>query len=161
MYNRAVDIRFQENPALRAEQVADLREAVGWDRWLKPLRKVLERRYFSVACFTGADLVGYVHVVSDGVGDAHIQDLMVHPAYQRKGIGSKLLAMALQRIKADGIRGIGVLFDPGLTEFYKRAGFTISPGVSSITRQGPSTRTWQLIFVAWITRTVVFLWQLS
>ena len=36
-------------------------------------------------------LLGYVDCVSNGVTDAYIQDLMVHPEYQGKGVGTELM----------------------------------------------------------------------
>jgi ribosomal protein S18 acetylase RimI-like enzyme len=78
-----------------------------------------------VACFDGDSLVGYADVVSDGIDDAYIRDLIVNPAYQRRGIGSTLLAMIAERIKSDGIKMLHAVFDPSLKEFYTKAHFAI------------------------------------
>jgi ribosomal protein S18 acetylase RimI-like enzyme len=123
-----MDLRFEENPVLRAEQVAGLREAVGWDGRTEKYRRILGNTHCSAACLADDQLVGYVDVVSDGIDDAYVRDLVVHPDYQRRGIGSKLVAMAIERIKGDRIKMVNVLFDPELAEFYRRAGFTIIAG---------------------------------
>lgn len=123
-----MDLRFEENPILKAEQVAALREAVGWDGRLEKHRKILGNTYFCAACFADAQLVGYVDVVSDSIDDAYVRDLVVHPNYQHRGIGSKLLAMIVERVKSDGIKMVNVVFQPEFAEFYRRAGFIIMAG---------------------------------
>ena len=123
-----VDIRLVENPDLKAEDVAALRKAVGWEARVERLRKILENTYFYAGCFHKGRLVGYLDVVSDKIDDAYIRNLAVHPDYQRLGIGSGLISMALRRIKHDGIKTVNILFEPHLAEFYLKCGFTIMAG---------------------------------
>lgn len=123
-----MDLRFETNPVLKAEQIAGLRDAVGWDGRVVNYKRILGNTYFCVACFANDQLVGYVDVVSDGIDDAYIRDLVVHPDYQHRGIGSKLLAIVVGRIKSDGIKMANVVFEPDLGEFFKKAGFTIMAG---------------------------------
>jgi len=120
-----MDFRYEYTPNLTAEQVADLRESVGWDGRVEKFRKKLGHTYFCVACFKDDRLVGYLDVVSDGIDDAYIRDLVVHPEYQRRGIGLNMLHMAIKRVQIDGIKMIHVIFEPRLEKFYKRANFTI------------------------------------
>ncbi len=63
-----------------------------------------------------------------GPHDAYVRDLAVHPAYQRRGIGSELLRLVLRRTRQDGIYASNVLFEPRLAEFYRRAGFRVCAG---------------------------------
>jgi len=125
-----MELRYEYTPLLKAEHVAELRMSVGWDGRVEKYRKKLGKSYFCVTCLDGERLVGYADVVSDGIDDAYIRDLIVNPAYQRRGIGSKLLAMIAERIKSDGIKMVHAVFDPSLKEFYTKAHFTIlSAGV--------------------------------
>jgi len=123
-----MDLRFEENPLLKAEQVAGLRKAVGWDGRTEKYQRILGNTYFSAACFADDQLVGYVDTVSDGIEDAYIRDLAVHPGYQRQGIGSRLLAMVIERIKSDGIKMVNVVFEPGFVGLYEKAGYIIMAG---------------------------------
>jgi len=116
---------FVENPDIRAEDVAALREAIGWEARVERLRKIIGNIYFSAGCFHMGKLVGYVGVVSDAVDDAYIRNLIVHPEHQGRGIGSELLSMALLRIKSDGIKMASLIFEPRLSGFYQKRGFTI------------------------------------
>ncbi len=45
----------------------------------------------------GRRLVGLVRVVGDGASIAYVQDLLVHPDWQRRGIGTRLLRDAMER----------------------------------------------------------------
>ncbi len=120
-----MEFRYEYTPNLKAEQVASLRESVGWDARVEKFKKKLGNTYFCVACFKDDNLVGYLDVVSDGIDDAYIRDLVVHPDYQRRGIGLNLLNMVIKRAKSDGIKMVNVIFEPRLEKFYKRANFVI------------------------------------
>lgn len=49
------------------------------------LRNPLMTSYIHIAAYGEDELIGYIDSISNGVTDAHIQDLMVHPKYQGKG----------------------------------------------------------------------------
>jgi ribosomal protein S18 acetylase RimI-like enzyme len=123
-----MNLRFEENPVLTAEHVAGLREAVGWERRTEKYHRILGNTYFSAGCFAEDLLIGYVDTVSDGIEDAYIRDLAVHPRYQRQGIGSKLLSMVIERTKSDKIKMVNVVFEPRFAGLYKKAGFIIMAG---------------------------------
>jgi ribosomal protein S18 acetylase RimI-like enzyme len=125
---KEMDLRYEYSPHLKAEQVARLRELVDWDGRVDKFKKKLGNTYFYTACFAGNELVGYVDVVSDGIDDAYIRDLVVHPDYQRRGIGTKLIDMVVKRVRSDGIKTINVVFKPRLKEFYRKANFVIMSG---------------------------------
>ena len=120
--------RFELKPILSPEQVADLRVAVGWDAALDLCRRSLGRTYAWAGCFDGDQLIGYADMVSDGVADAYIRDLVVHPDYQNRGIGSHLLSLLVETARDAGIRMVNTVFEPGLTEFYRKAGFHLVSG---------------------------------
>jgi GNAT superfamily N-acetyltransferase len=50
-------------------------------------------------------------------------DVMVHPAFQARGVGSKMLERILEDLKLEGIRSINVIFDARLEKFYESLGF--------------------------------------
>ena len=123
-----VTYRYEYNPILEATQVGELREAVGWDARIEKYQRILGNTYFCAACFHEGELVGYVDVVSDGVDDAYMRDLMVHPEHQHQQIASKLVAMVAEVVKRDGIKLLSVLFEPEAADFYREAGFYIMAG---------------------------------
>jgi N-acetylglutamate synthase-like GNAT family acetyltransferase len=120
-----MELRYEYSPHLKAEQIAHLRLSVGWDGRVEKYKRKIGNSYFCVACFDNDALIGYADVVSDGVDDAYIRDVIVHPDYQHRGIGLTLLSMITTRIRTDGIKMVHVIFNPLLEEFYKKAHFRI------------------------------------
>jgi ribosomal protein S18 acetylase RimI-like enzyme len=79
--------------------------------------------YFYICCYEKNKLIGFLDVVSNGVTDAYIQDVIVNPEYQGKGIGTNLMNNAIKKLKEDNIYMISVIFDESLLHFYKKFGF--------------------------------------
>ncbi len=115
---------YVENGPISAKQIGDLREAVGWNRMESCFESELRSSYFHIGAFDGEKLVGYLEVVSDGVTDAYIQNLIVHPEYQGKGIGTELMNRTIAYLKEKKIYMITVIFEENLLPYYKRFGFT-------------------------------------
>ena len=82
---------YKYNESVSAEALADLRESVGWNRMENEYGSPLMKSFFHIAVYDDDRLVGYIDSVSNGVTDAYIQDLMICPDYQGKGIGTDLM----------------------------------------------------------------------
>jgi aralkylamine N-acetyltransferase len=67
-------------------------------------------------------------VISDGVSDAYIQDLVVLPEYRHLGIGHSLLSALVSICRDRGITWIGLIAEPGTGKFYTPAGFSKMEG---------------------------------
>ena len=67
--------------------------------------------------------IGMGRILSDGVSDAYIQDLVVLPEYRDQGIGKQLVKFLLKRCKDDGIFWIGLIAEPDQDGFYSTIGF--------------------------------------
>ncbi len=83
-------------------------------------------------CFAVAEaegrIIGMGRALSDGVSDAYIQDVVVDPAFRGRGIGSRIVADLVHRLRHDGIDWIGLGAEAGTYDFYRKAGFTELPG---------------------------------
>jgi GNAT superfamily N-acetyltransferase len=117
---------IQRNAPVNGAHIEDLRVAVGWDRMDGYYDRILARSYahFS-AHYDNGSLIAFVNVISDGIADAFLVDLMVHPDYQGAGLGQAIVAQAIEALRTDGIRVIQVIFDPHLEPFYSACGFHI------------------------------------
>lgn len=82
---------YEYNQAMSAKALPDLRESIGWNRMESEYNSPLMTSYYHIAVCDKDKLVGYIDCVSNGVTDAYIQDLMIHPDYQRQGIGTDLM----------------------------------------------------------------------
>ena len=113
--------RFNENVSVN--DLANLREAVGWNRMENEYKSPLMTSYYHIAVYDGGKLIGYIDSVSNGVTDAYIQDLMVSPDYQGRGIGTNLMTKMIEYLKEKHIYMISVVYEESLKPFYERFGF--------------------------------------
>jgi GNAT superfamily N-acetyltransferase len=64
------------------------------------------------------ELVGFVNVAWDGAGHAFLLDTMVTSRARRRGVGTKLVAVAVAQARAAGCEWLHVDFDDHLRSFY-------------------------------------------
>ena len=121
-------LMIQRNGVVKPEEIADIRQSVGWDRSEETYKKTLSALYAYYTVRLEERLIGYLGVVSDGVADAMLVDIVIHRDYQKQGFGRKLVKRAIRDLRDDGIRGIQLTFPPKLQEFYKKVGFKITYG---------------------------------
>ncbi len=67
--------------------------------------------------------IGMGRVLSDGVSDGYIQDLVILPEYRKKGVGKKLTKSLIDYCKSKGITWIALISEPNQENFYKKIGF--------------------------------------
>ena len=104
-------------------------ESTGWFRFRNPTKEelilTLSRSYFFVIAYDGDKIIGSGRVVSDGILHAMIYDMIINPDYQRKGIGTKILNMIIDKCIEDNIGDIQLFCAQGKKEFYLKNGFEI------------------------------------
>ena len=124
-----MEYKILKNGIVRPDEIEDLRGVVGWDRSEGIYEQVLQRHYaYYTARSASGKLIGYVSVLSDGIADAFLLDLMVHPEHQRSGLGKQLVKQAVSDMKQAGIQCVQVTFNDHLEPFYAKCGFHIFKG---------------------------------
>ena len=108
------------------QEIAALYDAVGWTAYtgdLPALRKGFRSSLLILAAYEGEKLLGLIRAVGDGHTVVLVQDILVHPQYQRKGIGTALLKEMLGRFRQ--VRQIELVTDDSeeTKTFYRSAGF--------------------------------------
>ena len=108
------------------EEILPLYEAVGWTNYTERTG-MLEQAYRHSLCVLGAyeegRLVGIVRAVGDGCSIVFIQDIVVLPEYQRRGIGTKLLTAVTDRYSTAYQTELLTDNTEKTKAFYKAAGF--------------------------------------
>lgn len=127
-------VKFQKDVVPSQSQLLELYSSVGWTSYTndpEQLPKMVQNSQLIWAAFesTNADdeqLVGLIRVVGDGVSIAYIQDLLILPAYQKRGIGQRLLTKAMADLSE--IRQLYISTDAAesnqhVIDFYVKNGF--------------------------------------
>lgn len=85
----------------------------------------LEKHSLAYLCaFEETKLVGFVNIAWDGNVHGFILDTTVHPEYQRRGVGTKLVEEAAAIAKDRGLEWLHVDYEEGLEPFYRACGFS-------------------------------------
>jgi len=66
-------------------------------------------------------LVGFVNVVSDGCDHAFLVDTKTRLDWQRRGVGTRVVALATEKARTAGHEWLHVDFEPELRSFYFEA----------------------------------------
>jgi ribosomal protein S18 acetylase RimI-like enzyme len=122
------DIAIQIVQTWNEGEIANLYRAGGW--WKeeydqRELPRLIRGSFlFAVAVDrkTG-HAVGMGRVISDGVSDGYIQDLVVLPEYRNTGIGAQIVSILVKKCVERGISWIGLIAEPDTEKFYLPFGF--------------------------------------
>jgi GNAT superfamily N-acetyltransferase len=117
------EIRFSEKRDLPVESVVALYSALQWSSARKPLQlhRALLASHSLVTAWQGDRLVGLGNAISDGHLVVYYPHLAVHPDFQRRGIGTRLMQMLMARY--EGFHQHILVADGSATEFYGKCGF--------------------------------------
>ncbi|WP_434290891.1 GNAT family N-acetyltransferase [Clostridium botulinum] len=74
------------------------------------------------------NLIAFGCMVGPGIEHGYLEDIIVHPSYQGKGIGTALVKRLLQEAEERGISIVTVTFEESNRNFYEGCGFTSCPG---------------------------------
>lgn len=107
------------------EDVLALYASVGWTVYVSDpdkLRRAFENSCYVLGARDGDRLVGILRAVGDGETIMFLQDILVHPDYQRQGIGRNLIAKFFRDY--GHVRHVQLLTDdiPATVGFYRAVG---------------------------------------
>lgn len=121
-------MKIQEYTTYKEEEILRLYASVGWSAYTdhpETLKNGFANSLLTLAAYDDEDqLLGIIRTVGDGHTIVFIQDVLVFPAHQRKGIGSQLIQAVLRRFK--DVRQIELATDntPKTIAFYEAQGFS-------------------------------------
>lgn len=121
--------------------ILDLYKAGGWwkETYDPALLPLLVR---SSCCFavgvhrTSGRTVGMGRLISDGVSDGYIQDLVVLPEFRGLGIGRAIVRRLVEFGFSVGVTWIALIAKPGAEAFYECLGFSPMEGFTPMLFHG-------------------------
>lgn len=121
---------FREN-ALSYDDYCRLRESAGWLNFSKEqAERAIDRCLYTVVAEKDGQVVAMGRLIGDGMYYM-IADLVVQPAYQKRGIGSKIIDMLIGYVDMEtpvgGRSSIQLVAEKGKEIFYEKRGFKIIP----------------------------------
>ncbi len=111
----------------RKDEILRLYSAVGWTAYTENMA-ALEQGYKNsllvLAAYEGDELLGIIRAVGDGSTIVFVQDILVFPGHQRRGVGTALLKAVLERYP--DVRQVELVTDntPKTVAFYRSLGFS-------------------------------------
>jgi len=115
----------------------ELYAAVGWVAYTREesradLENAIANSSFVVSAWQDERLVGLARVMSDDVSICYVQDILVHPDHQRRGIGEQLICLCITRYAH--VRSKVLLTDDEERQrlFYEKAGFRNIKDIDSV-----------------------------
>lgn len=133
----SVEVRELSPDAREARfgEILRLYETVGWASYTarpEALRSGYAGSLAVWGAFLGDELIGVVRVVGDGETIVFVQDLIVAPPHQRKGVGTRLMRAVMERFS--GVYQMELLTDdaPTTCAFYESLGFARSDAMGCV-----------------------------
>lgn len=120
-------IEIKEYTLFNKDEIFCLYTAVGWEAYTKnfsTLEQGFKNSLLVLAAYENDELLGIIRVVGDGFTIVFIQDILVFPDKQRKGVGTALIKAVIKRFS--NVRQIELVTDntPQTLAFYKSLGFS-------------------------------------
>ena len=119
-------ISYKIGLKVSCKSLNSLFESIGWKpRTAKKWREVLSKSYFMCTAWDRKRLVGMGRIMEDGVM-CMFYDICIHPDYQRKGIGTKVIQKMIGKVKTGNYASIGIFAwkeNPSNIPFYEKRGF--------------------------------------
>ena len=126
--NQKKNIRVEIIKSWQEEPLVELYRAGGW--WKEDMDKsrlgelIRGSFLFAVAIdISTRKSIGMGRVISDGISDAYIQDLVVLPEWRGMGVGRMILSLLLDECRMRKISWTALIAQPGTSGFYGSLGF--------------------------------------
>jgi len=117
------------NGPCSVRQLKALWDLVPWAEGRDPesILRAVQSTELMVLAWDEDRLVGSTRVITDGVYYATIWDVIVHPDYRGRGIGTRLVEAAVEPFRHRGFKYIALYSVVGAEPFYERLGFRRHP----------------------------------
>ncbi|MEK6825654.1 MAG: GNAT family N-acetyltransferase [Nanoarchaeota archaeon] len=120
----------EKTPSL--EEYKGLRDAVEWNLAERDIsderaQESLDKAPYCVCAYDGKEIVGMVRLSGDLAMYGYIQDTIVLPEYQGKGVGKEMMRILMSKIKDKKGYLLGTCPSKVSVQFYEKFGFKKRP----------------------------------
>jgi ribosomal protein S18 acetylase RimI-like enzyme len=129
---KKISIILSRDQNVNLYELEELCDTVGWVR--RPLKKVkmaISKSFLTISLSYNKNeekkLIAFARATSDSTFNATIWDVVVHPEFQRKGLGKILINEVVKELRYSDINTITLFADPQVLTFYKSLGFVADP----------------------------------
>ncbi|MED4691889.1 GNAT family N-acetyltransferase [Peribacillus frigoritolerans] len=113
------------NIPMSNQEIPELRELVGWGRRDKDFPTLFKRcNFWAGVRNENNKLIAFGYVAGNGLEHGYMEDIIVHPDYQKMGIGMELVRELLRESERYGLEIVTLTYDPKHKNFYETCGFT-------------------------------------
>jgi len=109
-------------------EIIELYKSAGW--WKKEYKEsgiepLIKNSYLFVVAYdkNKKKAIGMGRLISDGISDGYIQDLVVLKEFRNYGIGTMIINFILDFCKSKELLWIGLISEPDQDKFYEKIGF--------------------------------------
>lgn len=123
-----MEFSIREYQNYNEDEIISLYKSVGWVNYTNNplmLKESFANSLKILGAYDNEKLLGVIRVVGDGHSVVFIQDILIYPEYQRKGIGTALLKRVLQDYKYVYQKHLLTENTEKTIQFYKSLGFTM------------------------------------
>ena len=119
----SMHVTYRRTKSLPRNEVLRLYRSVGWSAASKPTRlmNALEKSHTVITAWADGSLVGLGNAITDEGLVVYYPHLLVAPAYQRQGIGRKIMDRLMNRYR--GFHQHMLVAEAKAARFYLRCGF--------------------------------------
>jgi len=115
---------------INTKDIDEIHSLLKWGNYRPEQWPVVKKKStFMVSALDGKKTVGFARCVDDSEM-CMIYDVVVHPDFQKKGIGTLLMKEVLRYVKSNDFATVSLFYDiknKGLDNFYRKFGFEIIP----------------------------------
>jgi ribosomal protein S18 acetylase RimI-like enzyme len=103
------------------DEMKEIYSSVGWTKHTKEIiKQVFEASNVIALVTVNGRIIGFGRAMTDGVFNAAIYDVIVHPEFQKQGIARQIMEYLLDKLS--NISCVHLISTSGNEDFYKKLG---------------------------------------
>lgn len=124
-------ITYTDSIVPSGQAYSTLIESTGWqgivERGYGKMFEAVSNSWYFTCVYDGDRLIGSGRIISDGVYQALIVDVIVLPEYQGNGIGKEIMKRLLKKCNENDVLMVSLFAAPGKSGYYNNFGFVDRP----------------------------------